>query len=205
MAGAARGARADLAGKVGSLPLSQPNEDGLLYVIRALPDGRPDGGAPALARRAAPNSSCRRFTSCALTRAGGAALALVTDAGAVFVLQLDQHRRRYAQLDPLDGPAGAAAWAATAPGRRLLFVAPASGGVRAYDLASRAFATLTGNRARVRALAPRGGGEQLAAASADGVVLWDLNSMQRRRLLSATPYGTLQVGRGAEAAGAMCV
>ncbi|KAI8465354.1 MAG: hypothetical protein J3K34DRAFT_461431 [Monoraphidium minutum] len=154
----------------------------MLLKVRALPEGR--------AAAAGGRATCGRFTACALTSAGGAALALCTDAGGVYVLQLDAHRRRYAQLDPLDGAGATASWMAR--DRRLLFVAQPAGGVRAYDLATRAFATLSGNRARVRALSVRAAGEQLAAASADGVVLWDLATLQRRRLLSAAPYGTLQ-------------
>jgi hypothetical protein len=138
-------------------------------------------------RRGAPY---RRFATCALTPGGGS-LALATGDGRVFVLQLEPHRRRFTQLEPLAGPGAAAAWMAR--DRRLLFVAQHTGGVRCYDLASRACATLAGNRARVRSLTVRCGGEQLAAASADGIVLWDLRTLQRRRLLSAAPYGTLQV------------
>jgi len=177
----------DLRGKVGSLPAPlQPDTDGLLLRARALPESR-NKSSSSLATTPRP-----RFSACALTERGDS-LALVSDAGQVFVLQLEPHRRRFVQLDALDGPGAAATWMAR--DRRLLFVAQRDGGVRCYDLATRASAaTLVGNRARVRSLSVRVGSEQLAAASADGVVLWALGSLQRRRLLGAAPYGTIQAG-----------
>lgn len=173
-----------LAGAGGSLPCPvPPGPDGLLLVARALPQGGAAGGAAA-----AP-----RFTAAAFTDTG-CSLALTTDAGHVFVLDTrPRARRRFVQLDALDGAAAALAWAAR--GRRVLFAAPAAGGcARAYDVATRASAALPGNRAPARSLGVRAGGEQLAVASADGVVLWDLGGgAARRRLLPGAPYGTVQV------------
>ncbi|GBF94025.1 hypothetical protein Rsub_07293 [Raphidocelis subcapitata] len=153
--------------------------------VRALPEGRRGGGA------AAPGGM-QRFTCAALT-ARGDSLALTTDAGQVFVLQPQQ--RRFVQLDPLGGGAGGGATAAAfmARDRRLLFVAARDGGVRCYDLATRAFATLPGCRAPPRSLSVRAGAEQLAAAAPDGVCCWRLDTLQRSRLLDgAAPYGVLQ-------------
>lgn len=176
------GRSVDLSGKVGSLPVApKPSSDGLILKVKALPEGRVKGAQPP---------EQLRFTACALTDRGDS-LALATDAGHVYVLQLEPHRKRFTQLDPLDGPATAATWKAR--DRRLLFVAQPDGGVRCYDLASRAFATLCGNRTRARSLSVRVGSEQLAAASAEGVVLWELDTLRRQRLMDATPYGTLQV------------
>ena len=157
MSGAGRGAApsaattVELHGKVGSLPLPQPDGDGLLLRARALPE------RGARRHTAAPP----RFTALALTDSG-ASLALTTEAGQVFVLELQ--RRRFVQLDGLDGAATAAAWVAR--DRRLLFLAQAGGSVRCYDLASRAFATLSGARGRVRSLSARMCGGTVGAREA---------------------------------------
>jgi hypothetical protein len=183
----------DLHGRVGSLPAPRPDADGLLLRARALPERAPSAPRHRAPPGAAPRplAGAPRFTALALTDGGGS-LALATDGGQVFVLE--PQRRRFVQLDALDGPASAAAWVAR--DRRLLFLAQAGGGVRCYDLASRAFATLAGARGRVRSLSVRAGGgpggEQLAAAAADGVALWRLDTLQLRRLLGAAPYGVLQ-------------
>jgi hypothetical protein len=191
----------DLRGKAGSLgPCLNPDVDGLLLKAKALsevchssrrPAGDPSSRAPPahLQQQRRP-----RFTACTLDDAG-ASLALASDAGQVFVLQLEAHRRRFIQLDPLGTPGAAAAWAAARGARRLLFVAERAGGaVRCYDLATRAFATLPGGgRANTRSLSVGAGGGQLAAAAADGVAVWRLAALERRSLLSAAPYGILQV------------
>lgn len=187
-----------LRGRVGTIPAAEPDAEGLLYTLTALEVAGVAGGVGASRRGAR-----RHFTRAALSPCG-TSVALATAAGHLYVATLAPHRRRWAQLDPLAGPAAALAWGAAA-GRRLLFVAESGGALRCYNLATRAFETLPAPAGRVRALAVSsacissgsGGSEQLAAADAGGVALlgFGARAQQRRRLMGAAPGGSIQVRR----------
>jgi hypothetical protein len=150
---------AEVVGKVGKLQLTQPaNEHGLKLTVRVLSGG---------STKAAP----QRCTACALTPDGDA-LGIVTDSGAVYALHLN--KQRYVLLDTLPSAGTAAVFMARLS--RRLFVGCSSGDIHCFDISSSSarLAKLRGHRAAVSSLSSKSDTEQLLSASADAVLLWDM-------------------------------
>jgi WD40 repeat protein len=150
---------AEVVGKVGKLQLPQPaNEHGLKLTVRVLSGG---------STKATP----QRCTACALTP-NADALGIVTDSGAVYALHLN--KQRYVLLDTLPSAGTAAVFMARLS--RRLFVGCSSGDIHCFDISSSSarLAKLPGHRAAVASLSSKSDTEQLLSASADAVLLWDM-------------------------------
>ncbi|KAF6262582.1 WD40-repeat-containing domain protein [Scenedesmus sp. NREL 46B-D3] len=166
---------AELVGKVGRLQLPQPaNEHGLTLTAKVLSGGSTKGPP-------------QRCTACALTP-DGETLGLATDSGAVYALHLN--KQRYALLDTLASPGTAAVFMARLS--RRLFVGCRSGEIHCFDISSSSarLAKLPGHRAAVASLSTKSDTEQLLSASADAVLVWDMQTFRQRRMLSGAPYGS---------------
>lgn len=150
---------AELVGKVGRLQQPQsPNEHGLVLTVRVLSSG---------SNKAAP----QRCTACAFAPDADA-LGLVTDCGAVYALHLN--KQRYTLLDTLPSAGTSAAFMARLS--RRLFVGCSSGDIHCFNISSSnaRLAKLPGHRAAVASLSTKSDTEQLLSASADAVLLWDM-------------------------------
>lgn len=166
---------AELVGQIGRLRGQHPpDEHGLTLTIK-IPLGSVQKPA-----------AVHRCTTCALT---ANALGLVTDSGAVYAVQLKQHR--YKRLDTLDVAGTATAFMTRLS--RQLYVGCSNGDIFCYDFGSNSrLAKLPGHRTAVTALSTKSDTEQLLSASTDAVLLWDLQTFRRRRMLSSAPYGSSQ-------------
>jgi WD40 repeat protein len=119
----------------------------------------------------------QRCTACAFAPDADA-LGLVTDSGAVYALHLN--KQRYTLLDTLPSAGTAAAFMARLS--RRLFVGCSSGDIHCFDISSSSarLAKLPGHRAAVASLSTKSDTEQLLSASADAVLLWDMQVRQCR-------------------------
>lgn len=167
----------ELLGKVGRLREQQPPDvHGLTLAIKVVSSST---------TRAVP----QRCTACALTPDAGA-LGVVTEGGRVYALHLN--KQRYTLLDNLESTGTAAVFMARLS--RRLFVGCSNGDIHCFDISSSSsrLAKLPGHRTTIVALSSKSDTEQLLSASADAVLLWDMQTFRQRRMLSGAPYGSSQ-------------
>ncbi|KAG2434986.1 hypothetical protein HYH02_011985 [Chlamydomonas schloesseri] len=119
--------------------------------------------------------------------ASGTLLLTVDTRGTVHSFHL--RANRFSCLDRAQN-AGTAALIA---GPRLAFAAFADGSIRVYDLSKSALvAVLREHRSPVRHLALSRELDELLSTSVDGVVVWDVKKLRRKRVLGSGPYGAVQ-------------
>ena len=161
-------APAGITGKVGTIKQAVENRDKTLLLELQLP---------------------HRCASTACTQSGDA-LAVVTDAGSVYVIQLKQGR--YVLLDQYSSTPGTAVTFVSRLTRKL-FVGFSDGRIRCYDMLTKSHvATLEGPRSSVLSLAASPSSDQLLSTSADNVHVWDTEQCRRLHMPSDLPYGSVQ-------------
>ncbi|GLC56049.1 hypothetical protein PLESTB_001059000 [Pleodorina starrii] len=107
--------------------------------------------------------------------------------GHVYVFHIRQNR--FSCLDKV----GSAGTAAIVQGPRSIFVAFADSSIRCYDASKgTVVGVLREHRSPVRHMELNRELNELMSTSVDGVLVWDLKKLRRKRVLGSGPYGALQ-------------
>ncbi|GLI62439.1 hypothetical protein VaNZ11_005060, partial [Volvox africanus] len=132
------------------------------------------------------------FTVAAMDRR--ADLLVTADArGQVYVFDIRQNR--FNRLDKTGCPGTAA----LVYGPRMVFVAFTDGSIRCYDASKgTAIGMLKEHRSPVRHMEVNRELSELMSTSVDGVLVWDLKKLRRKRVLGSGPYGALQASYTAD-------
>ncbi|GAX76786.1 hypothetical protein CEUSTIGMA_g4232.t1 [Chlamydomonas eustigma] len=132
----------------------------------------------------------RRSTFTAVAHDGRAhLLAAVTNKGETYLVNLSQNR--FSKVDKT-GYAGTAA-VFSAVSNRQLFVGFQDCSIRVYDVSKgMQIGVLREHRSPVVKLDVREGIEEMISVAADGIILWDTKSLQRKRFLGNGPYAAIE-------------
>ncbi|PNW86118.1 hypothetical protein CHLRE_02g074000v5 [Chlamydomonas reinhardtii] len=126
------------------------------------------------------------FAVVALDQSGTLLLTIDTR-GSLYSYQL--RHNRFSCLDKAQSAGTAALFA----GPRLVFAAFSDGSLRVYDISKSALvAMFREHRSPVRHLALSRELDELLSTSVDGVMVWDIKKLRRKRVLGSGPYGAVQ-------------